>query len=104
MIRGVPGLPALIVFATFNNFLGGVFMALIDAYGLSLVSVEVWGLLLRRAQHRLHRRRARHLPTRARAATRCGRCCWSTCVIWTVCTRLHRCSSSILLLTVGMFV
>ena len=28
-----------------NNFLGGVFMALLDAYSLSLVSVEVWGLL-----------------------------------------------------------
>ncbi|RYE75351.1 MAG: MFS transporter, partial [Hyphomicrobiales bacterium] len=32
-------------FATFNNFLGGIFMALLDAYGLSLVSVEIWGLL-----------------------------------------------------------
>ena len=30
----------------FNNFLGGVFMALMDAYGLSLVSVQAWGLLL----------------------------------------------------------
>src|SRR5690606_7687187 len=28
-----------------NNFLGGIFMALLDAYGLSLVSVQVWGLL-----------------------------------------------------------
>jgi DHA3 family multidrug efflux protein-like MFS transporter len=42
-IRAVPGLAALLVFQTFNNFLGGVFMALMDAYGLSLVSVEVWG-------------------------------------------------------------
>lgn len=41
----VPGLFALILFTTFNNFLGGVFMALMDAYGLSLVSVEVWGIL-----------------------------------------------------------
>ena len=39
------GLFALIFFATFNNFLGGVFFALMDAYGLTLVSVEVWGLL-----------------------------------------------------------
>ena len=46
MIALVPGLFALIFFATFNNFLGGVFMALVDAYGLSLVSVEMWGLLL----------------------------------------------------------
>ena len=46
LIAAVPGLFALIFFATFNNFLGGVFMALLDAYGLSLVSVEDWGLLL----------------------------------------------------------
>ncbi|MDF2461315.1 MAG: transporter [Candidatus Saccharibacteria bacterium] len=45
LVRGVPGLFWLILFTTFNNFLGGVFMALMDAYGLSLVSVQVWGLL-----------------------------------------------------------
>jgi DHA3 family multidrug efflux protein-like MFS transporter len=45
VIRAVPGLAALLVFQTFNNFLGGVFMALMDAYGLSLVSVEVWGAI-----------------------------------------------------------
>jgi DHA3 family multidrug efflux protein-like MFS transporter len=45
VIAAVPGLFALIFFATFNNFLGGIFMALLDAYGLSLVSVEVWGLM-----------------------------------------------------------
>ena len=45
VIAGVPGLFALIFFATFNNFLGGVFMALMDAYGLSLMSVQAWGLL-----------------------------------------------------------
>ncbi len=45
VIAKVPGLFALIFFATFNNFLGGIFMALLDAYGLSLVSVETWGLL-----------------------------------------------------------
>lgn len=45
IISGVPGLFALILFATFNNFLGGVFMALMDAYGLSLVPVQTWGLL-----------------------------------------------------------
>lgn len=44
VVSAVPGLFALIFFATFNNFLGGIFMALLDAYGLSLVSVEVWGL------------------------------------------------------------
>ena len=41
----MPGLAALIAFSCFNNFLGGAFMALMDAYGLSLVSVQVWGLL-----------------------------------------------------------
>jgi DHA3 family multidrug efflux protein-like MFS transporter len=45
VIRGVPGLPALIAFSAFNNLLGGIFMALLDAYGLSLVSVQAWGLL-----------------------------------------------------------
>lgn len=45
VVRAVPGLPALIAFSVFNNLLGGVLMALLDAYGLSLVSVQVWGLL-----------------------------------------------------------
>jgi DHA3 family multidrug efflux protein-like MFS transporter len=44
-IRAVPGLAMLIGLAAFNNLLSGVFMALMDAYGLSLVSVETWGLL-----------------------------------------------------------
>jgi MFS transporter, DHA3 family, multidrug efflux protein len=44
-VKAVPGLFGLIFFTTFNNFLGGVFFALMDAYGLSLVSVEVWGTL-----------------------------------------------------------
>jgi DHA3 family multidrug efflux protein-like MFS transporter len=45
VIRGIPGLLALIGFGCFNNFLAGAFMALMDAYGLSLVSVQAWGLL-----------------------------------------------------------
>lgn len=45
VILKIPGLAALILFATINNFLGGVFMSLMDAYGLSMVSVEVWGLI-----------------------------------------------------------
>lgn len=45
VVAEVPGLTALILFSTFNNFLGGVFMALMDAYGLSLVDVQTWGLL-----------------------------------------------------------
>jgi DHA3 family multidrug efflux protein-like MFS transporter len=43
VIQLIPGLFALLFFTTFNNFLGGVFMSLMDAYGLSLVSVQVWG-------------------------------------------------------------
>ncbi len=45
VVAGVSGLFALILFSTFNNLLGGVFMALMDAYGLSLMAVEAWGLL-----------------------------------------------------------
>lgn len=44
-IQLVPGLFGLIFFQTFNNFLGGVFMSLMDAYGLLLVSVQTWGVL-----------------------------------------------------------
>jgi DHA3 family multidrug efflux protein-like MFS transporter len=36
---------ALIGFACFNNFLGGAYMALMDAYGLYMMSVQAWGLL-----------------------------------------------------------
>ncbi|MBV6450171.1 MAG: hypothetical protein MHPDNHAH_00892 [Anaerolineales bacterium] len=43
VVAAIPGLMALILFTTINNFLGGAFMGLMDAYGLSLVSVEVWG-------------------------------------------------------------
>jgi len=45
VVSAIPGLLALIFFTTINNFLGGVFMGLMDAYGLSLVSVQVWGVL-----------------------------------------------------------
>ena len=45
IVAAVPGLFGLILFQSFNNFLGGVFMALMDAYGLLLVSVQVWGSL-----------------------------------------------------------
>ncbi len=45
VVMGIPGLMALIFFATINNFLGGAFMALMDAYGLNLVSVQVWGFM-----------------------------------------------------------
>ena len=44
-IRVVPGLMALIFFSTFNNLIGGVYMALMDPYGLTLFRVEAWGLV-----------------------------------------------------------
>ena len=44
-IRLVPGLFALIIFSTFNNLIGGVYMALMDPYGLELFSVEAWGIV-----------------------------------------------------------
>jgi MFS transporter, DHA3 family, multidrug efflux protein len=45
-IKVVPGLLWLIIFTTFNNLIGGVFMALMDPYGLTLFSVEMWGIIL----------------------------------------------------------
>jgi DHA3 family multidrug efflux protein-like MFS transporter len=45
-IRAVPGLFALIFFSTFNNFIGGAYMALMDPYGLTLFPVEIWGVVL----------------------------------------------------------
>ena len=45
-IRAVPGLLALLLFTTFNNLIGGVFMALMDPYGLTLFPVEAWGVVL----------------------------------------------------------
>ncbi len=44
-IAATSGLMGLIFFSAFNNLLGGVFMSLMDAYGLSMMSVESWGLL-----------------------------------------------------------
>ncbi|MFV0534859.1 MAG: MFS transporter [Cumulibacter sp.] len=45
-VRAASGLLALIIFTTFNNLTGGVFMALMDPYGLELFSPEVWGVVL----------------------------------------------------------
>ena len=44
-IKVVPGLFALIIFSTFNNLIGGVYMALMDPYGLTLFSVQAWGVV-----------------------------------------------------------
>jgi MFS transporter, DHA3 family, multidrug efflux protein len=46
VIRLAPGLLALIFFATFNNLIGGVYMALLDPYGLEIFTVESWGIVL----------------------------------------------------------
>jgi DHA3 family multidrug efflux protein-like MFS transporter len=45
-VRAATGLFALIIFSTFNNFIGGVYMALMDPYGLELFPVEAWGIVL----------------------------------------------------------
>ncbi|MDO5683043.1 MAG: MFS transporter [Propionibacteriaceae bacterium] len=45
-VRAVPGLMALILFSCFNNFIGGVMMALLDPYGLTMFSVEWWGIVM----------------------------------------------------------
>lgn len=45
-VRAAHPLMWLIVFTAFNNLIGGVYMALMDPYGLTLFSVEMWGLVL----------------------------------------------------------
>ncbi|WP_412928745.1 MFS transporter [Microbacterium jepli] len=45
-IRAATGLFALIIFSTFNNLIGGLYMALMDPYGLTLFPVEIWGVVL----------------------------------------------------------
>jgi len=45
-VRVTAGLFALILFTTLNNLTGGVFMALMDPYGLTLFPVEIWGVVL----------------------------------------------------------
>ena len=100
-IQAVPGLFGLIFFHTFNNFLGGVFMSLMDAYGLLLVSVQVWGVLwgflslgfivggLMVARKGLGRNPLRTLFMANIAM-------WSVCSVFTL-------SASIVLLTAGLF-
>lgn len=100
-IRLVPGLFALIFFSMFNNFVGGTFMALMDAYGLSLVSVQVWGALwgflslgfivggLIVARTGLGKNPLRTLML-------------SNAVMWTICV-FFTVRSSIVLLTAGLF-
>lgn len=41
----VPGLFGLVIFTMLNNLSGGVFMALLDPYGLNMFPVEMWGIV-----------------------------------------------------------
>jgi MFS transporter, DHA3 family, multidrug efflux protein len=102
LVVAVPGLLALIVFSTVNNFLGGIFMALMDPYGLSLVSVEVWGLLWGVLSTGfivgglvISRRGLGRNPVRSLLL--------ANLVLWAVCS-VFAVRSSIVLLAVGMFV
>ncbi|MER7797007.1 MFS transporter [Microbacterium sp. NPDC096154] len=45
-VRAAKGLFGLVLFTTLNNLVGGVFMALMDPYGLTLFSTEMWGIWL----------------------------------------------------------
>ncbi|MBX2924050.1 MAG: MFS transporter [Chitinophagaceae bacterium] len=101
-VGAISGLFALIFFNTFNNFLGGVFMSLMDAYGLSLVSVQVWGVLwgflstgfiiggLIVARKGLGRQPLRTLFV-------CNLVMWTVCIFFTI-------QPSIVLLTTGLFI
>lgn len=44
-IKVIPGLFGLLFFSMFNNFIGGSYMALMDPYGLTIFSVEMWGII-----------------------------------------------------------
>ena len=101
-IRRVPGLFGLIGFAACNNLLGGVFMSLMDAYGLELVSVEAWGILFAVLSLGfivggliVSKRGLGSRPLRV--ALVCNLANWVVCSLFTVRT-------SIVLLSVGMFV
>jgi MFS transporter, DHA3 family, multidrug efflux protein len=102
VVGAVPGLFALIGFSAINNLLGGVFMALLDAYGLSLVSVEVWGLLWGFLSTGfiigglvIARRGLGTNPLRSLLL--------ANAVIWVICSTFTL-RSSIVLLTLGMFI
>ena len=101
-IRAVPGLRMLIGLAAFNNMLAGVFIALMDAYGLELVSVETWGFLwgfislsMIAGGMVVARRGLGPNPLRVIVA--------ANALNWTVCS-IFAFRSSIVLLTIGMVV
>jgi len=43
-VLAAPGLLALVLFTTLNNFVGGIYMALMDPYGIDLFGVQGWGI------------------------------------------------------------
>jgi len=96
----VPGLFALIFFNTFNNFLGGVFMSLMDAYGL-LVSVQVWGVLgvleFRIYCWRVSCRQERLRKSPLRTLFLVNVVMWTICIFFTI-------QASIVLLAIGLFI
>ena len=101
-IKVVPGLFGLIFFNTFNNFLGGVFMSLMDAYGLLLVSVQVWGALwgflsLGFIVGGLVVARRGLGKSPLRTLFRVNVVMWTICIFFTL-------QSSIVLLTIGLFI
>jgi DHA3 family multidrug efflux protein-like MFS transporter len=101
-ISQVAGLFGLIFFSMFNNFLGGVFMSLMDPYGLELVSVQAWGALWGFLSLGfivggliVSRRGLGRSPLRTLFRT--------NIVLWTICV-FFAIQPSIVLLTVGMFI
>ena len=101
-INQVPGLRLLIGLAAVNNLLAGVFMAIMDAYGLNLVSVETWGFLwgfislaMIAGGIVVSRRGLGPNPLRVVFA--------GNLVNWLICS-VFALRSSIVLLTIGMFV
>jgi DHA3 family multidrug efflux protein-like MFS transporter len=102
LITGISGLFALILFTAFNNLLGGVFMALMDAYGLSLMPVEQWGLLWAFVSSAFVLSGATIARTGlganpVRTLLLVNLVCWSVAAVFTV-------QSSIPLLAVGVFI
>jgi MFS transporter, DHA3 family, multidrug efflux protein len=102
IVSGVSGLFALILFTTFNNFLGGVFMALMDAYGLTLVSVETWGLVLGVASFAFiagssYIAKFGLGKNPVRAIMIVNIITWSTCIFYVI-------QPSIILMAIGMFI
>lgn len=101
-VGAVSGLFALIFFNTFNNFLGGVFMSLMDAYGLSLVSVQVWGILWGVLSTGfiiggiiVSKKGLGNQPLRTMFV--CNLVMWSICIFFTI-------QPSVVLLTTGLFI